>query len=72
MQELRLAHTSTEIRQILDKVPSDTKDLYSRILEHSVHQSTRESHTGLDDMLSQTSSHVRIRSGPTIGYHGQN
>lgn len=33
MQELRLAHTTTEIRRILEEVPSDMNDLYSRILE---------------------------------------
>lgn len=33
MQELRLAHTSTEIHQVLEEVPSDMNDLYSRILE---------------------------------------
>ena len=33
LQELRRAHTSTEIRQVLDEVPSDMNDLYSRILD---------------------------------------
>ena len=33
LQELRRAHTSTEIRQVLEEVPSDMNDLYSRILE---------------------------------------
>ena len=33
LQELRLAHTSTEIRQVLEEVPSDMNDLYSRILD---------------------------------------
>lgn len=32
MQELRQAHTPTEIRQVLKEVPSDMNDLYSRIL----------------------------------------
>ncbi len=33
LQELRRAHTSKEIRQVLDEVPSDMNDLYSRILD---------------------------------------
>ena len=32
LQELRRAHTSTEIRQVLEEVPSNMTDLYSRIL----------------------------------------
>ena len=33
LQELRRIHTSAEIRQVLDNVPSDMNELYSRILE---------------------------------------
>ena len=33
LQELRRAHTSTEVCQIIDEVPSDMNDLYSRILD---------------------------------------
>lgn len=33
LQELRRAHTSTEIRQVLEEVPSDMNALYSRILD---------------------------------------
>ena len=33
LQELKQAHTSTEIRQVLEDVPSDMNDLYSRILD---------------------------------------
>ena len=33
LQELRQAHTSSEIRQILEDVPSDMNALYSRILD---------------------------------------
>ena len=33
LQELRRAHTSTEIRQVLEDVPSDMNELYSRILD---------------------------------------
>ena len=33
LQELRQAHTSTEIRQVLEDVPSDMNALYSRILD---------------------------------------
>lgn len=33
LQELRQAHTSTEIRQVLEEVPSDMNALYSRILD---------------------------------------
>ena len=33
LQELRGAHTSTEIRQVLEEVPSDMNALYSRILD---------------------------------------
>lgn len=33
LQELRQAHTSTEIRQVLEDVPSDMNELYSRILD---------------------------------------
>lgn len=32
LQELKQAHTSAEIRQVLEDVPSDMNDLYSRIL----------------------------------------
>ena len=33
LQELKQAHTSTEIRQVLEDVPSDMNELYSRILD---------------------------------------
>lgn len=33
LQELRQAHTSTEIREVLEDVPSDMNELYSRILD---------------------------------------
>ena len=33
LQELRQAHTSSEIRQVLEEIPSDMNALYSRILE---------------------------------------
>ena len=33
LQELRGAHTSSEIRQVLEDVPSDMDELYSRILD---------------------------------------
>ena len=33
LQELKRVHTSAEIRQVLEDVPSDMDDLYSRILE---------------------------------------
>ena len=33
LQELRRVHTSAEIRQVLEDVPSDMNELYSRILE---------------------------------------
>ena len=33
LQELRRAHTLSEIRQVLDEVPSDMNHLYSRILD---------------------------------------
>lgn len=33
LQELRLVHTSTEIRQVLEEVPSDMNALYLRILD---------------------------------------
>lgn len=33
LQELRRVHTSAEIRQVLDDVPSDMNELYSRILD---------------------------------------
>lgn len=33
LHELRRAHTSTEIRQVLEEVPSDMNSLYSRILD---------------------------------------
>ena len=33
LQELRQVHTSTEIRKVLEDVPSDMDELYSRILE---------------------------------------
>lgn len=33
LQELRQVHTSAEIRQVLEDVPSDMDELYSRILE---------------------------------------
>ncbi|KAL9136204.1 MAG: hypothetical protein Q9175_002593 [Cornicularia normoerica] len=33
LQELRRAHTSSEIRQVLEEVPSDMNSLYSRILD---------------------------------------
>ncbi|KAL9070352.1 MAG: hypothetical protein Q9161_004910 [Pseudevernia consocians] len=33
LQQLRQAHTSTEIRQVLEEVPSDMNALYSRILD---------------------------------------
>ena len=33
LQELRQAHTSSEIRQVLEEVPSDMNALYSRILD---------------------------------------
>ncbi|CAD6587074.1 MAG: hypothetical protein ASARMPRED_002985 [Alectoria sarmentosa] len=33
LQELRLVHTSNEIRQVLEEVPSDMNALYSRILD---------------------------------------
>lgn len=34
LQELRQVHTSTEIRQVLQNIPSDMDELYSRILEN--------------------------------------
>lgn len=33
LQELRRVHTSAEIRQVLEEVPSDMNELYSRILD---------------------------------------
>lgn len=33
LQELRHVHTSAEVRQVLDEVPSDMNDLYARILD---------------------------------------
>ena len=33
LKELRQAHTSTEIRHVLEEVPSDMTDLYSRIMD---------------------------------------
>ena len=33
LQELKYAHTSTEIRQVLEEVPSDMNDFYARILD---------------------------------------
>lgn len=38
LQELKLVHTSAEIRQVLEDVPSDMDNLYSRILENMSNQ----------------------------------